>query len=107
MHHLPQKSGKLTINSGKYDVTVVQHERFSGFWGGSRPVEKEIKVSSNSASINIDPLPSPQPEGFTPVPWVHSPSTAAWSTSSFKTNEAASLIYTITGTGNIKYIKER
>ena len=46
----PQKSGKLTINSGKYDVTVVQHERFSGFWGGSRPVEKEIKVSSNSAS---------------------------------------------------------
>lgn len=101
----PQKSGKLTINSGKYDVTVVQHERFSGFWGGSRPVEKEIKVSSNSASINIDPLPSPQPEGFTGAVGTFSIDSRL-STSSFKTNEAASLIYTITGTGNIKYIKE-
>lgn len=101
----PQKSGKLTINSGKYDVTVVQHERFTGFWGGTRPVEKEIKVSSNSASINITPLPQPQPEGFTGAVGSYSIDSRL-STNQFKTNEAASLIYEVKGTGNIKSIKE-
>ncbi len=101
----PQKSGKLTINSGKYDVTVVQHQRFTGFWGGTRPVEKEIKVSSNSASINITPLPQPQPEGFTGAVGVFSIDSKL-NTTALKTNEAASLTYTIKGTGNIKSIKE-
>lgn len=101
----PQKSGKLTINSGKYDITVVQHERFSGFWGGSRPVERDIHVSSNSASINITPLPQPQPEGFTGAVGSYTIDSRL-STSNFRTNEAASLIYTIKGTGNIKSIHE-
>lgn len=101
----PQKSGKLTLNSGKYDVTVVQHQRFTGFWGGTRPVESEIKVSSNSASINITPLPQPQPEGFTGAVGNFSIDSRLSSTS-FRTNEAASLMYTIKGTGNIKSIKE-
>ncbi len=101
----PQKSGKLTINSGKYDVTVVQHERFTGFWGGTRPVEKDIKVSSNSASINITPLPQPQPEGFTGAVGNFSIDSRL-NTSTFRTNEAATLTYTIKGTGNIKSIKE-
>ncbi|MCM1332482.1 MAG: BatD family protein [Bacteroides sp.] len=101
----PQKSGKLTINSGKYDITVVQHERFSGFWGGSRPVERDIHVSSNSASINISPLPQPQPDGFTGAVGDYTIDSRL-STSTFRTNEAASLIYTIKGTGNIKSIRE-
>ncbi len=102
----PQKSGKLTINSGKYDISVVQYERINmGFFGSTRPVEKEIKVSSNSASIIIDPLPQPQPEGFTGAVGKFSIDSKLVG-SSFRTNEAASLVYTIKGTGNIKYIKE-
>lgn len=101
----PQKSGKLTINSGKYDVTIVQYERMGGFWGGSRPVERQIKTTSNSASIVIDPLPQPQPEGFTGAVGKFSIDSRL-SGQVFKTNEAASLVYTIKGTGNIKYVKE-
>lgn len=101
----PQKSGKLTINSGKYDVTVVQYERMGGFWGGNRPVERQIKTTSNSASIVIDPLPQPQPEGFTGAVGKFSIDSRL-SSQLFKTNEAASLVYTIKGTGNIKYVKE-
>lgn len=102
----PQKSGKLTINSGKYDITVVQYERINmGFFGGTRPVEKKIKVSSNSASINIEPLPQPQPDGFTGAVGKFSIDSKLVG-SSFRTNEAASLVYTVKGTGNIKYIKE-
>ncbi len=101
----PQKSGKLTINSGKYDISVVQHERIGGFWGGTRPVERQIKVSSNSASINIDPLPQPQPDGFSGAVGKFDINSKL-SSSKFKTNEAASLTYTISGSGNIKYLKE-
>ena len=101
----PQKAGKLTINSGKYDVTVVQYERLGGFWGGSRPVEQELKTTSNSASVVVNPLPQPQPEGFTGAVGSFSIDSRL-STHVFKTNEAASLIYDIRGTGNIKYIKE-
>ncbi len=102
----PQKSGKLTINSGKYDITVVQYERVNmGFFGGTRPVEKDIKVSSNSVSVNIEPLPQPQPDGFTGAVGKFSIDSKLIG-SSFRTNEAASIIYTIKGTGNIKYIKE-
>lgn len=101
----PQKSGKLTINSGKYDVTVVQYERMGGFWGGNRPVERQIKTSSNSASVIVDALPQPQPEGFTGAVGRFDISSRL-NGQVFKTNEAASLVYTINGTGNIKYIKE-
>ncbi|MCM1020724.1 MAG: BatD family protein [Muribaculum sp.] len=101
----PQKSGKLTINSGKYDVTVVQYERVGGFWGGNRQIERQIKTSSNSASINISPLPQPQPAGFNGAVG-HFTIDSKLRTSVFRTNEAASLVYTIKGTGNIKYLKE-
>lgn len=101
----PQKSGKLTINSGKYDITVVQHERMGGFFGGSRPVERQIKVSSNSASVNVEALPQPQPAGFSGAVGQFSISSELRG-NSFRTNEASSLVYTIKGTGNIKYLKE-
>lgn len=102
----PQKSGKLTINSGKYDITIVQYERVNmGFFSDTRPVERKIKVSSNSASINIDPFPTPQPDGFSGAVGKFSIDSKLQGTS-FRTNEASSLIYTIKGTGNIKYVKE-
>lgn len=102
----PQKSGKLTINSGKYDITVVQYERVNmGFFSNSRPVEKQINVSSNSASVNVIPLPLPQPDGFTGAVGRFTIDSKLQN-NSFRTNEAASLIYSIKGTGNIKYVKE-
>ena len=84
---------------------MVQYERVGGFWGGNQRVERDIKTSSNSASINITPLPQPQPEGFSGAVGRFSIDSKL-RTSVFKTNEAASLVYTIKGTGNIKYIKE-
>ena len=62
----PQKSGKLTINSGKYDLSVVQLERVSnGFFISARPDEKEVHLQPFSQSVEITPLPQPQPAGFT------------------------------------------
>ncbi len=102
----PQKSGNLTINSGNYDIKVVQYDTVNmGFFTVRNPEERNIKVSSNSASIKINPLPSPQPDGFNGAVGEFNIDSRLVG-NSFRTNDPATLIYTITGTGNIKYIKE-
>ncbi len=104
----PQKSGKLTINSGKYELVAEKYEKvtFGGGYAYSRiPIREKLTISSNSASMNIKPLPLPQPENFSGAVGEFDIS-AKLSSSSFRTNEAASLVYTISGTGNVKYIKE-
>lgn len=102
----PQKSGKLTINSGNYDLNVVQYSSANyGFLSISTPREKKVQVTSNSASIEIKPLPQPQPAGFSGAVGSFQASTKLVG-NNFRTNEPSSLIYTITGTGNIKYVKE-
>jgi len=102
----PQKSGKLTINSGNYDINVVQYDNTNlGFITMSTPRERKIQVSSNTASIDIKPLPTPKPEGFTGAVGQFNISSRLVG-NKFRTNDAATLIYTISGTGNIKYVKE-
>lgn len=102
----PQKSGKLTINSGNYDISVVQYDNVNmGMFQVRQPKEAKIKVNSNSASINILPLPQPQPDGFTGAVGTFNIDSRLVG-NSFRTNDPATLIYTISGTGNIKYVKE-
>lgn len=102
----PQKSGKLTINSGNYDISVVQYDNVNmGMFQVRQPKEAKIKVNSNSASINIHPLPQPQPDGFTGAVGSFSIDSRLVG-NSFRTNDPATLIYTIRGTGNVKYVKE-
>ncbi|WP_297062824.1 BatD family protein [uncultured Duncaniella sp.] len=102
----PQKSGKLNINSGNYDISVVQYDNVNmGMFQVRQPKEAKIKVNSNSASINILPLPQPQPDGFTGAVGTFSVDSRLVG-NSFRTNDPATLIYTISGTGNIKYVKE-
>ncbi|MDE6416093.1 MAG: BatD family protein [Duncaniella sp.] len=102
----PQTAGKLTINSGNYDITVVQYDNVNmGMFQVRQPREHKIKVSSNSASINITALPSPRPDGFEGAVG-HFNASSRIVGSNFRTGDPATLIYTITGTGNIKYLKE-
>lgn len=102
----PQKSGRLTINSGNYDISVIQYDNINmGLFTVRNPQERKIQVKSNSASIDIKPLPSPAPEGFTgAVGKFNIDSRLVGNT--FRTNDPGTLIYTISGTGNIKYVKE-
>lgn len=102
----PQQSGKLTINSGKYDLSVVQIERVSNGWFVSgRPVEKEVHLQPFTSTVNITPLPQPAPAGFDNAVGQFT-FESRLSPESVKTGEAASLEYIITGTGNIKYLHE-
>lgn len=101
----PQQSGKLTITSGNYDLTVVQYETYRSMFGMMRrPIEKQLKVKSNSASIMIDPLPQPQPADFSGAVGNFSVSSAMLN-NNLRTNESGTLRLTIRGTGNLKNIK--
>ncbi len=102
----PQKSGKLTINSGNYDISVIQYDNVNmGMFQVRQPRESKIKVSSNTGSIDIMPLPSPRPDGFNGAVGKFTIDSRIVG-NTFRTNDPATLIYTIKGTGNIKYLKE-
>lgn len=101
----PQKSGKLTINSGKYDLSVVQLERVSnGFFISARPVEKSVQLQPYTQTVEISPLPAPAPASFNGAVGQYN-FESRMSSTELRTGEAASLQYIITGTGNIKYLK--
>lgn len=101
----PQQSGKLTITSGTYDVTVVQYEQFRTPFGIMRqPVEKQLEVKSNTSSVNILPLPEPKPASFNGAVGNFTVSTEI-KPQVLKTYEAATYSYIIRGSGNIKYLK--
>ncbi|MDE6238972.1 MAG: BatD family protein [Muribaculaceae bacterium] len=102
----PQKSGKLTVNSGKYDITIQQFELVNmGFFTTQRPVERQITTESNMASIEVTPLPEPKPAGFEGAVGSFTVSTDL-QPELLRTNEAALYTYTIKGTGNIRYLKQ-
>ncbi len=102
----PQQSGKLTITSGNYDVNVVQFDTYRSIFGTiSQPVEKQLKVTSNTSTINVLPLPEPKPASFTGAVGKFSISSEVKPAAGLKTYSAATLRYIISGTGNIKYIK--
>ena len=102
----PQQSGDLTITSGNYDVSVVQFDTFKSIFGTiSKPVEKDLKVTSNKATIHILPLPEPKPASFTGAVGKFNVTTDLKPATGLKTYSAATYRYIISGTGNIKYIK--
>lgn len=101
----PQESGKLTITSGNFDVQLVQYDVFSTPFGQiSKPVPINIKVSSNSASVNIRPLPDPKPANFSGAVGDFSVSSHI-NPSTFKTYAPATYSIVVSGTGNLKYIQ--
>lgn len=102
----PQQSGNLTISSGNYDVSVVQFDTFRSIFGTiSNPVEKNLKVTSNKATVHILPLPEPKPASFTGAVGKFNVTTELKPATGLKTYSAAIYRYVISGTGNIKYIK--
>ena len=102
----PQRPGKLSVNSGKYDVTIVQYETVNmGFFRTQRPVERQVTTSSNAATLQVNALPEPKPAGFTGAVGSFSVETAL-EPELLRTNEAAVYSYIVKGRGNIKFLAE-
>lgn len=102
----PQTTGKLKITSGNYDLTVIQYDRINmGLFNYQQPRERQIKISSNEATLTVNPLPEPRPAGFNGAVGDFTAESHLVG-KDFKSGDPASLIFTVKGTGNIKYLKE-
>ena len=101
----PQKSGKLTIKSGVFDITPVQRDIYVGINSAiAVPHDTKLTVKSNSATVNILPLPEPRPAGFTGAVGDFKVSTSI-NPHQLKTYSPATYNYVVQGKGNIKYVK--
>lgn len=104
----PQRSGNITIESGKFDVAIriatPQKVRsiFDDFFDSYQDVTKTLVTSP--VTINVKPLPSGKPASFSGAVG-HFAMTSSISSDNVKTNEAVTVKVKITGTGNIKLIK--
>ena len=105
----PQKTGKIKIPSITFDtqVEVQNHsmDPFDIFFGGgslSQMVRKQIVAPS--VEIDVQPLPTPKPDGFSGAVGKFSVS-ATLTPEQINANDAATLRLVVTGQGNMKLMK--
>lgn len=101
----PQRTGKITVTPGKFDFQVQTYELVNGPFGPMRvPQGVSRSVSTNSATVEVMPLPSGKPASFMGGVGDFSLSSSISSTH-VKANEAITLKLIIKGSGNLKYLK--
>ena len=105
---IPQQQGKLTIDPAEL-VCLVQvrvssagSSIFDGFFDDYRTIRE--KVASKPVTINVKPLPAGAPASFGGGVGKFSIS-AQLSRNELKTHEAASLVVTISGQGNVSLLE--
>lgn len=102
----PQMEGQLKVLGNTYTVSVDEREYYHDpFWGNlSVPKPLQLNVTPNDLVINVKSLPSPVPANFSGGVGQFK-LTSELPTQNFLTNQAASVVYTVSGTGNLKYVK--
>ncbi|MDE6006878.1 MAG: BatD family protein [Muribaculaceae bacterium] len=102
----PQMTGSLRVVGNTYTVSVSQREYYhDSFWGNlsySKPLQ--LNVTPNDLVINVNPLPEPKPADFSGGVGQFSISSSL-SSQEFKSNQAGSIVYTVKGSGNVKYVQ--
>lgn len=102
----PQVTGDLKVLGNTYTISVNAHEYYSDpDWGRmtiNRPVK--LNVKPNDLVINVKALPSPRPANFSGGVGEFN-ITSSMSNTNLRTNQAGSIVYTVSGTGNLRYIK--
>lgn len=102
----PQRDGEITLKGGEYNVGAYRQVMVQDFFFQRPEIqEKNVTLKPLSTVLHVKPLPQPQPQGFSGAVGTFTAS-ARLIGSTFKTNEASSLIYNIEGTGNIKFLTE-
>ncbi len=102
----PQMTGKLTVKGNTYTVSTDEQEYYDDPFFRMLTVRKPIQlnVTPNDLVVDVKPLPSPQPADFSGGVGQFSISSSLPS-ASLKTNQPASIVYEVKGSGNIKYVK--
>lgn len=105
---IPQQQGRITIDPAELvcmvsiRVSSGGNSIFDGFFDDYRNVRK--KVQTAPVTVNVSPLPAGAPASFAGGVGRFSIS-AAVSKDTLKTHEAASLVVTVTGKGNVSLLE--
>lgn len=101
----PQMAGKLTVKGNTYTVSTDEQEYYQDPYFSTMTVRRPIQlnVTPNDLTIDVKSLPLPKPADFSGGVGEFKITSSLPSTS-LKSNQAASIIYTVTGSGNLKYI---
>lgn len=102
----PQMEGELKVLGNTYTVSVDEREYYHDPFFGNMSVAKplQLNVTPNDLIINVKSLPKPIPENFSGGVGNFS-ITSTLPSQNFLSNQAASIVYSVSGTGNLKYVK--
>ncbi|MDR0506760.1 MAG: BatD family protein [Dysgonamonadaceae bacterium] len=104
----PQHSGKITIASGKYEANlqIRSQQRGRSFFDDFFDTYQNVKKTLTTSPITIDvkPLPAGKPASFTGAVGDYK-MTSSISSTEVNADDAVTIKISITGTGNIKLIK--
>ena len=105
----PQMTGTLEVPPLTFNGVVVQQNRYvdpfeAFFNGGSGYVEVKKQIQAPGVKIEVDPLPS-RPDGFSGGVG-HFTMKAEMNQTQLEANDPLTLKVTISGTGNLKLIKQ-
>lgn len=102
----PQKSGKLTVKGNTYTVSTDAKQYYHDPYFQQMTVKYPIQlnVTPNDVIIDVKDLPTPIPDNFIGGVGKFNVK-SSMPNKNLSTNTAASVIYIIEGTGNVKYVK--
>jgi hypothetical protein len=104
----PQRSGKITIEAGRFDATVrVRTQQrirnfFDDFFDAYQTVNKPL--STAPVTIDVTPLPSGKPASYSNAVGTFN-MTSSINSTNLKTNEAVTIKINISGNGNLRVVK--
>lgn len=102
----PQKAGRLKVLGNTYTVSTdtkqYYHDPYFQTMVARYPIQ--LNVTPNDIEVNVKALPTPVPDNFIGGVGQFRIS-SSMPKRNLATNTPASLVYTIEGTGNIKYLK--
>lgn len=104
----PQQSGRLTIDAARFDAVIAKATQvadpFEAFFnGGNNYVEIKKTLLTPELTIDVKPLPAGKPADFSGGVGDFS-ITSSINSTNLKTNDAVTVKFVISGTGNLKLI---
>ena len=101
----PQMEGQLKVLGNTYTVSVderVLSRPVLGSMSVAKPLQ--LNVKPNDLTVNVKSLPKPVPANFSGGVGQFK-ITSTLPAQNLMSNQAASIVYAVTGTGNLKYVK--
>lgn len=101
----PQKPGKLRIAGNTYTVSADAMEYYNDPYFRRMMVKRpvQLNITPNDLTVDVKSLPEPRPADFSGGVGKFSISSRL-PQNTFKTNQASTIVYTVSGSGNLKYI---